>query len=209
MELIYGTTNQGKLNLMKDYLSGTEIEIIGLNELSQPPGEPGECGRTPLENARGKAEYYFHALDRPVFSCDSGLIIEGLPEEEQPGVHVRRRDGKVLTDAEMTKYYADIASRLGGKCRAHYHNAICLIFSGAERYEYDGEDISGESFYLVDRAKPQKEKGFPLDCISVDMKTGLYFVDEGYSSRAEEKKQGFRRFMERAVEMHRCKDTSE
>ena len=56
MEIIYGTTNPAKLRLMKDYLSGTGIKIIGLNELSELPGEPGEYGRTPLENARGKRQ---------------------------------------------------------------------------------------------------------------------------------------------------------
>lgn len=202
MEMIYGTTNPAKLNLMKDYLSGTGIAIIGLYELSEPPGEPGEYGHTPLENARGKAEYYYRVLKRPVFSCDSGLVIDGLPEEEQPGVHVRRRNGKTLTDPEMTEYYAGIAARFGGKCRARYQNGICIIFSETERYEHDGEDISGESFWLVDQPRLQKEKGFPLDCISVDMETGLYFVDEGHISGIGEEGDGFRRFWKQVMEAH-------
>ena len=204
MELIYGTTNPGKLNMMKELLCGTRIEITGLNELPDPPGEPGESGSTPLQNARGKAEYYFQALKRPVFSCDSGLVIDGLSEEEQPGVHVRRREGKILTDAEMTEYYAGIAARFGGKCLAHYQNGICVIFSETERYEHDGEDISGESFYLVDQAKPQKEKGFPLDCISVDPKTGRYFVDGGYDPDAWKEESGLRRFWMQVREAHRA-----
>ena len=105
-------------------------------------------------------------LKRPVFSCDSGLLIEGLSTQEQPGVHVRVKDGIRMTDEQMTAYYSGIAHRLGGCCRARYQNAVCLILSETKRYEYDGEDIGGEAFYLVDRAKEQKEEGVPLDCIS-------------------------------------------
>lgn len=115
---------------------------------------------------------------------------------------MRRRNGKILTDPEMTEYYASIAARFGGRCRARYQNGICVIFSETERYEHDGEDISGESFWLVDQAKPQKEKGFPLDCISVDMETGLYFVDEGYVSGIGEEKNGFQCFWQLVMEAH-------
>lgn len=90
---------------------------------------------------------------RPVFSCDSGLLIEGLSTQEQPGVHVRVKDGIRMTDGQMTAYYSGIAHRLGGCCRARYQNAVCLILSETKRYEYDGEDIGGEAFYLVDRGK--------------------------------------------------------
>lgn len=202
MKLIYGTTNPAKLNLMREFLSGTGLEIIGLSELPEVPEEPGEYGSTPLENARGKAEYYYQILQRPVFSCDSGLIIEGLSQKEQPGVHVRRREGRILTDSEMTEYYSGIADRFGGRCLARYQNGICFIFSDRERYEYDGEDISGESFWLVSQAKPQKEKGFPLDCISVDRKTGRYFVDGDHDMEFWNEENGFRRFWKRVIEAH-------
>lgn len=102
----------------------------------------------------------------------------------------------------MTGYYAAVAARLGGRCRARYQNGICVIFSETERYEHDGEDISGESFWLVDQPKFQKEKGFPLDCISVDMKTGLYFVDEGSALGTGEEEKGFRHFWQTVLEAH-------
>ena len=54
-----------------------------------------------IENARIKALAYYAALKRPVFTCDSGLYIDGLADSEQPGVHVRMVNGKRLTDDEM------------------------------------------------------------------------------------------------------------
>lgn len=198
MKLIYGTGNPGKLDTMKKALEGMDIEIVGLKELNMDFEEPEECGKIPLDNARQKAEYYYSVLKQPVFSCDSGLFIDGLTQEEQPGVHVRNVNGRRLTDPEMTAHYREIARRLGGKCTARYRNAICLILSEEERYEYEGEDISGNEFYLVDDAKEQTEEGFPLDCISVDKETGKYYTEDD-PNPMRELKEGLRLFMERAL----------
>lgn len=160
MELIFGTGNHGKFMMMKDFLEELNVDLIGLDDLPGVEESPEESGSTPLENARMKAEYYYRIFQKPVFSCDSGFYIHGLPEEEQPGVHVRNVGGRRLSDEEMTAYYSDIAHRLGGKCLAEYRNAICLIMNSRERYEYEGADIGGGSFYLVDRQKSRRRKVF-------------------------------------------------
>jgi 8-oxo-dGTP diphosphatase len=54
-------------------------------------------------------------------------------------------------------------------------NAICLIISEDEIYEYFGGDISGEAFCLVDKPHPKRIEGFPLDCLSVHIETGEYY----------------------------------
>ena len=102
--LIYGTGNAGKLDLMRHYLSTLqEIRLLGLKDLPFCWGEIEECGKDPLENARQKALAYYRICGQPVFSQDSGLYIEGLPKERQPGVHVRRVNGVNLTDEQMRK----------------------------------------------------------------------------------------------------------
>ena len=60
-----------------------------------------EDGKNPLENAEIKARTYFEAFQIPVFSCDSGLYFDELQEDEQSGLHVRRINGKELTDDEI------------------------------------------------------------------------------------------------------------
>ncbi len=89
MKFLYGTGNQAKLSAMKRRLSSLDIEIIGLKDLETEIPEVPENGATPLENARQKAYAYYDAFHIPVFSCDSGLYFENVPEEIQPGVHVR------------------------------------------------------------------------------------------------------------------------
>ena len=99
MKLIYGTGNPGKFSMMKEALKELDVELLSLRDLPAVQEEPEETGRTPLENARQKAEFYYSIFKMPVFSCDSGMYIEGLPEEEQPGVHVRNVGGRRLSDA--------------------------------------------------------------------------------------------------------------
>lgn len=205
MKLIYGTENAGKLAFMRKYLENLPIEIIGIGELSFEKPEIDEKGKFPLENAREKALAYYRVLKQPVFSVDSGLFIEGLSEEEQPGVHVRRLGNKRMNDQKMRAYYKSIAERFGGRCTAGYRNGICLVFSEDEIYEHEGDDISWDKFYLSTDERPQEQEGFPLDAISLDYKTGAHFYDL-YKSEKEkavtEDKNGFEEFFRKALLEH-------
>lgn len=48
----------------------------------------------------------------PVFSCDSGLYFDNVPDEIQPGVHVRTINGKYLSDEEMLAYYTGLGKEV-------------------------------------------------------------------------------------------------
>ena len=126
MKLLYGTGNPAKLSSMKRIVKKLGMELIGLKDLDCESPDVPETGRTPLENARQKALAYYDAFHIPVFSCDSGLYFDGIPDDIQPGVHVRTIEGKRLTDVEMIAYYSDPARRYGN-LRARYKNAICLV----------------------------------------------------------------------------------
>lgn len=104
MKLLYGTGNLAKLSAMRNRLEQLDIELIGLNDLRAEGKiipEVIEDGNTPLENARLKAMAYYEAFQIPVFSCDSGLYFDNVPNEVQPGVHVRNVNGKYLSDDEI------------------------------------------------------------------------------------------------------------
>lgn len=177
MKVLYGTTNPAKIEYMKEILKGLDIEIIGLNDVDLDIGSVEEVGNSPLENARIKAINYSKYVDMPVFSCDTGLYIKGLEVNKQPGVYVRRIDGEELSDEEMITYYSHLAESLGGQVDAKYMNAICLVVNGIKIYEYDGEDIASREFIITKDPHNIRTKGFPLDSISIDMKTKKYFVE--------------------------------
>lgn len=178
MKLLYGTGNPAKLQAMKKRLEDLDIEIIGLKELNAPIPEVPEDGNTPLENARQKATAYYKAFGIPVFSCDSGLYIENIPEELQPGVHVRTIKGVYLSDQEMLEYYTGMAKQYGD-LTARYRNAICLVMDENRSYESMDERLASEPFIITSKQHKDKilNKGFPIDSISIDIKTGKYYYD--------------------------------
>lgn len=179
MKLLYGTTNEGKLQLMRRCLSRLpEIELVGLKDLGEFVPDLKEYGQTPLENARIKAWAYYQFFQMPVFSCDSGLYFDGLAESLQPGVHVRRVGGKELSDEEMTDYYAGLA-RTYGDLTARYKNAVCCVFDQTHSYESMDDTLSGEPFLLTSVPHPRRQKGFPLDCLSKNIANGAYYYDLG------------------------------
>ena len=177
MKILYGTTNNGKLQAMKNALKEFDIELIGLNDLEGALPHIKEDGVTPLENAEIKAKAYFEAFHIPVFSCDSGLYFEELLPEEQPGLHVRRVNGKELTDEEMIEYYAALAGKHGGKITGRYRNAIYFILEEDRHFSSMDMSIATEPFVLVTKPHEKRVKGFPLDSLSVDIATGKYYYD--------------------------------
>jgi len=194
IKLIYGTGNPAKLQSMRECLASLSIEVVGLKELGVCISDVDESGDTPLKNARIKSLAYYNVLKQPVFACDTGLYIDGLTDEEQPGVNVRTVGGKRMSDSEMTAYYAAIATRLGGKAVARYKNAICFVISEHEVYEHFGDDISGDAFCLVPKAHPKRVEGFPLDPISVHIESGEYYYWHGASGLDTTMNAGFQRF---------------
>ncbi len=177
MKLIYGTGNPAKLESMRRRLAGLGLEIIGLADLKGEIPKVPEDGKTPLENARQKALAYYEAFGMPVFSCDSGLYFDNVPEEEQPGVHVRTVRGKYLSDEEMLEHYSSMARRYGD-LKARYRNAVCLVMDGEHVYEAMEPSMESESFLITGRPHSGiRKRGFPLDSLSVDIATGKYFYD--------------------------------
>lgn len=202
LKILYGTANPAKILHLKEVLDGLDIEIIGLNDVGVFIDPIDESGNNPLENAKIKALAYYKAVKMPVFSTDSGLYIEDLDDEDQPGVHVRRINGKVLNDEEMIEHYSQLASKLGGEAIAKYRNAICLILDEESIFEYDGDDIASPSFLIVSKAYTKRNIGFPLNSLSKDIETGEYSMDMDSSRKrknSDRMTKGFRNFFLNAI----------
>ncbi len=177
MELIYGTYNPAKFESMKNIVKKLDIQLIPLSSLGQPLIASDETGHDPLSNAEEKAINYYKQLKRPIFSCDSGLYFRGVNQSEQPGVKIRRVNGKRLTDDEMIMHYSKLASSYGGDLFAYYKNAICLVIDNKTIVSYDGEDLCSEEFYIIDTPHKIMREGFPLDSLSVHIKSSQYYYD--------------------------------
>lgn len=176
MKILYGTTNTAKLAGMRRVAEPLGIELIGLNDLNQPIPPVDENGKNPLENAKIKAKTYYQAFNIPVFSCDSGLYFDNLPDNLQPGTHVRRINGKELNDEELIEYYSSLASTHGNLI-GRYRNAIHFIIDDETCFSSMDESLGSESFMIVAKPHSNRVDGLPLDALSIDLETGKYYFD--------------------------------
>ena len=194
MKILYGTTNNAKLQTMKNAVEVFDVELVGLNDMDGELPDVNENGNTPLENAEIKARAYYEAFQMPVFSCDSGLYFDEVNAEEQPGIHVRRVNGKELSDDEMIQYYASLAAKYGGKLTGRYRNAIYFILDEKHHYSSMDMSIATEPFIMVSVPHAKRVEGFPLDSLSIDIRTGKYYYDLDVKEVSTSTADGTRKF---------------
>lgn len=199
MKVLYGTTNQAKLDSMRRITKPLGLDMISLRDIDQPLPVINENGKNPLENARIKASAYYKAFSMPVFSCDSGLYFDGLDEKLQPGTHTRRVNGKELSDEEMIAYYAGLADRYNGQLIGRYRNAICFFLDEETCFSSMDESLSTEPFILVNKPHEKRVSGFPLDSLSMDINSGKYYFDLQERSVESAMEQGFQSFWENVI----------
>ena len=85
-------------------------------------------------------------------------------------------NGKYLSDEEMTAHYAALAEKYGG-LTGRYKNAVSLILDADHRYDAMDPLMESAPFRMVSTPHPMRKKGFPLDRLSIDLRTGKYYYD--------------------------------
>ena len=118
---------------------------------------------------------YAKEVNIPVFAMDDNLYLENVPEEYQPGMYVRRVNGKRLNDDEMIEHYINLVKQYGedGKLTCRWVYGLAII-SGEKENTYTW---SKEDFYLVDKVSDKINPGYPLNSISINKKLNKYFTD--------------------------------
>lgn len=162
MKVLFATTNPAKVNKYKKKLEDKGIEIVCLNDLGLDLNVD-ENGKNAVENAIIKAKAYYDATKIITIGMDNCLSIKELPEEKQPGTHVRRVNGKTLTDDEAIEYYINLVRENGGKLTARWIYGMA-IYDGVEMKTYSW---GKEDFYFIDKACEKRNPGYPLDSMSI------------------------------------------
>lgn len=198
MELFYGTTNTSKFRNMQAVLAGLPIRLVSPAELGICLPAVEETGSTPLENAEKKALAYRAASGMASLGLDSGLYIQGLPENRQPGVFVRRVNGRELSDEEFIRHYTAIAREMGGRAKARFVNGLCAVGEDSQIKRAAGPGVSTDWFWIVDKPHPVRLEGFPMDSIAVYPGTSRYWVEGDLENEQQAKgagpADGFRAF---------------
>ena len=76
----------------------------------------------------------------------------------------------------MIQYYSSLAKQYGNLV-SRYKNAICLVLDETHCYEAMEQSMESAKFIITDKSHSIVKKGFPLDSLSIDMKTGKYYYD--------------------------------
>ena len=173
-KVLFATGNESKAKRFKDGLLRNGIEIITIKDIDEDI-EVLEDGKDAIENALIKARAYAKVLDIPVFAMDDSLYIDNIPDDKQPGLYVRRVNGKRLSDEEMLTYYSNLAHEYGvdGKLTCRWVYGIAVINNEVEStYTWSKDD-----FYIVDKPSDKIDPGYPLNTISINKKLNKYFTD--------------------------------
>ncbi len=140
MKLLVATGNQGKLREIRRLLDRATIEIVGLDQLDNPP-EVIEDGDTFTANARKKACEMAQFSGCLTLADDSGLVVDAL--DGAPGVYSARYAGKQGDDAANNlKLLAEMDDVLDDKRQAAFHCVVALAWPDGRCESYDGQ-ISG------------------------------------------------------------------
>jgi hypothetical protein len=103
-----------------------------------------------------------------------------LDDERQPGLNIRTPEGVRLDDEEMIAYYSNLVHFLGGKVLAYYLDGIAVYNKGKVYSFMEGRESARMSgFYMVDEPSKNRHEGWPLDSLSLNRNTMIYFVDKG------------------------------
>src|SRR5512133_3209854 len=97
MELLFGTTNPGKLRELRRLVAGLPLRVLSPDELGRPLPEVEEDGATFEENAAKKAVEWARLSGLHAVADDSGLCVDALGGA--PGVRSARWSADVRPGA--------------------------------------------------------------------------------------------------------------
>ncbi len=173
MELLFATSNEAKLKRFNK-LECQGIKLLSLKDVNVDI-DIDENGKNAIENAIIKAKAYYDKLSITTMAMDDNLYIENIPDDLQPGMYVRRVNGKRLSDDEMIDYYSNLAKTYGdnGVLTARWVYGLAIIKDNlVKTYTWSKED-----FYITSKVSPERHIGYPLNSISINKKLNKYFTD--------------------------------
>lgn len=172
MKVLFATTNPAKISSFKEKLEQNNIDLLTIQDIDKTI-DVEETGKTAIENAYIKAKSYGDATGMITIGMDNNLFIENIPEEKQPGTHVRRVNGKTLTDQEMLDHYTNLVKEYGGNLMGKWVYGI-VVYHNNNSKEYTW---SKDKFCLVDKPCEKLNPGYPLDSITIIPKFNKYLSE--------------------------------
>lgn len=174
-KIVFATGNPTKGKRFSKGLLKYDIEVVTLKDLDIKL-EVEENGKDAIENALIKARECFKKTNMPSMGMDDTLYLENVPEDKQPGLFVRRINGKSLTDEEMISHYTQLVKEYGidSKLSCKWIYGLALIDSNGKESVYTWEK---DNFYMVSTPSSKINPGYPLNSISKYKGIDKYFTE--------------------------------
>ena len=173
MEVLIASKNKGKIEKYSGILKSLEIDYCTLEDINLDI-EINESGDNTTENAIIKAKAYYEKVKMPVLTDDSGLLIDKLPKEKQPGVFVRRHNGKELSDEEIIELYSKEIESVGGESTGAFVISIAII-------DEEGNIHTKETKHrrlFVSKPDVNRVPGYPLSSLVFDKEKNMYMTEK-------------------------------
>lgn len=174
-QVLFATSNPSKAKRFSEGLLKKEIEVLSLKDIGIEL-QTEESGINAIENALIKARAGYRKTHMPTIGMDDTLYLENVKEDKQPGLYVRRINGKTLNDDEMLEHYINLVKEYGvdGKLNAKWIYGLAVINEKGEENTYTWFK---DNFYMVDTKSNKIKPGYPLNSISKYKKIDKYFTD--------------------------------
>jgi XTP/dITP diphosphohydrolase len=156
--LLLGTRNPGKITELRALLTGLDVDLRGLADLTDPPPDPPEDAPSYAANAIFKARAYARATGLPTIADDSGLEVDALGGA--PGVRSRRYFGDDVAPDDRNRMLLGLLDGVTDRT-ARFVAVIALAQPDGRVDTFDGE-VKGEI-----AGSPRGADGFGYDPVFV------------------------------------------
>ena len=173
MKVLIATKNKGKIEKYSSILKNLNIDYYTLDDIDLEI-DIEENGKDTTENAIIKAKAYYEKLKAPLLVDDSGLIIDKLPQDKQPGPYVRRHNGKILTDEEIIELYSKELETVGGESTGAFVISIAIVDEGGNVYTKDTK----HKRLFISKPDVNRVPGYPLSSLIFDKELNMYMTEK-------------------------------
>lgn len=168
-KILIATTNPGKLNEIREYLSDLPVAFVSLKDVGITD-EVIEDGTTYEQNSRKKAVFYAQISGLPAISDDGGLEIDAL--NGAPRVNTKyfaniHGDDKAIIE-KMKKIIEEIPDNKRG---AHFVAVLSFSLPNGRVWS----ERSQVDLHIAKKAKENHLKGFPYRSFLIIPELNKYY----------------------------------
>lgn len=196
MEVLIATHNQAKFKRYKKILESiSNLEIVSLLDVGILE-KVEENFETNNENALHKAKIYGELSGKITLVIDEAVMTNFLPDNEQPGVYVRRfgNGKKELSDKEVISAWKEIFNLYPQDDKKFIWNFALAYFNpqNSSMESFQVEQIS----YVAHKFSDKDTGGYPMSAILSPFKGGEAYLEIIETAREQVDRENFAYFLE-------------